>query len=119
MTKRQKLIKDCDILFSEIVKLNYKGRCGLCGGVGQDPHHIARKKGMMRWMIENGIWLCRKCHDHDREHQMNIKIEEKIGLGMFVHLYNLAFLVKQYKEWELEELKVSLKNELDKLKGDK
>ena len=118
MTNRQRLILDCDHLWSEIIKLNYKGRCGLCGAIGQDPHHIARKKGQMRWLIPNGIWLCRKCHSygHDHEHQMNIKIEEKIGLGMFVHLYNLALEVYQYKTCEIEDVKVSLKQELERIK---
>ena len=118
MTKRQRLIKDCDYLWGEIVKLNYKGRCGLCGGVGQDPHHIARKKGQMRWLIPNGFWICRKCHSygHDHEYEMSEKIISKIGLGQFEYLHDLAQITKQYRAWELEELKVSLKQELERIK---
>jgi len=112
---KQRLWDECDALWSKIVKAKYKGRCGICGGVGQDPHHIARKNGQMRWLIPNGIWLCRRCHDHDHEHEMNIRIEEKIGLDMFVLLYELSQEVRGYKKWELEELKESLKEQLELL----
>jgi hypothetical protein len=116
MTNRQRLTKDCDDLWRRIIKLKYKGRCGICGGVGKDPHHIARKNGQMRWLILNGIWLCRKCHDHDHEHQMNIKISAKIGLDLFVHLYELGQEVKGYKEWELLMVKAGLQIELKRIK---
>jgi len=117
-TSKQKLWDECDALWSKIVKARYKGRCGLCGRLGCDPHHIVRKNGMMRWHIPNGLWVCRRCHSyiHDYEYEMNIIISSLVGADMMEHLIELSRIIKQHKEWELAETKESLKEELERMK---
>ncbi|MBS3742487.1 MAG: hypothetical protein KGY74_10235 [Candidatus Cloacimonetes bacterium] len=37
--------------------------CRICGRPGHDPHHIAtRHHEFFKLIVENGIWVCRKCH---------------------------------------------------------
>jgi len=117
MNERQKEIKELDAIWHEIIKLEFKGRCGLCGKAGAHAHHIARKKGAMRWLIPNGIYLCVSCHDHDHEDIMNQKIMGIIGLPLYLNLVSHARECKQYKTYELKELKETLKGELKRRQG--
>ena len=55
--------KQLDELWSRCIKLNKN--CSKCGKTGHDPHHIfGRRKCSTRWDIENGILLCRTCHNY-------------------------------------------------------
>jgi len=53
-----------DYLWSKAVKAIWK-RCGLCGGQYSDSHHIVHRNKCwaLRWDVENGIALCRTCHN--------------------------------------------------------
>ena len=54
-----------DKAWSLAVKTRDKFRCRLCLGEGTDAHHICHRGQNygLRWDIENGITLCRTCHD--------------------------------------------------------
>ena len=54
-----------DKAWSVAVKTRDKFRCRLCLGEGTDAHHICHRGQNygLRWDIENGITLCRTCHD--------------------------------------------------------
>jgi len=57
---RQK--KDCDILWSKIVKK--KGACEVCGKkLNLNSHHIVGRKNLtLRFDLRNGCCLCAGCH---------------------------------------------------------
>jgi len=45
------------------VKENAEGMCEMCGDCGCDPHHAVKRRFLKtRWILINGVWLCRKCH---------------------------------------------------------
>ena len=54
-----------DKAWSLAVKTRDKFRCRVCLGEGTDAHHVIHRGQNygMKWDIENGITLCRKCHD--------------------------------------------------------
>jgi 5-methylcytosine-specific restriction endonuclease McrA len=54
-----------DKAWSLAVKTRDKFRCRVCLGEGTDAHHIIHRGQNygMKWDIENGVCLCRKCHD--------------------------------------------------------
>ena len=54
-----------DKAWSLAVKTRDKFRCRVCLGEGTDAHHICHRGQNygLRWDIENGITLCRTCHD--------------------------------------------------------
>ena len=53
-----------DSLWSKAVKTYYNGRCGLCKREADESHHIVHRGAnwALRWDINNGIALCKKCH---------------------------------------------------------
>ena len=63
-TERQKLIKECDELFSKIVKSKvYCERCGKTTTL-QAAHIVSRKALGIRWNFDNAFCLCWNCHFH-------------------------------------------------------
>ena len=55
--------KALDILWELSVKRRDHYRCKVCGSEGTDAHHIlSRRNSGVRWMLDNGITLCRECH---------------------------------------------------------
>ena len=54
-----------DKAWSLAVKTRDKFRCRVCLREGTDAHHIIHRGQNygMKWDIENGVCLCRKCHD--------------------------------------------------------
>jgi len=57
--------RQADILWHRLVAYQFNQRCAMCGRPGTDPHHwwFGRSALQYRWDINNGIYLCRKCHD--------------------------------------------------------
>lgn len=52
-----------NIRWSKVVLLRGNYKCAYCGGEGTDPSHIvSRRKRKTRYILENGICLCRKHH---------------------------------------------------------
>lgn len=82
-----------DGLFSKAVCAKAHGVCAKCGGRGSQAHHIIKRRfKVLRWDVNNGVWLCPACHewihntvrgltwqldyvnmDYLSEHQMNLK----------------------------------------------
>jgi len=73
-------LKARDKRWSLAVKEKYDYLCFYCGAEGTDPAHIIGKgrSKKTRYVLENGICLCRKCHiafDTDqkfRKHIINV-----------------------------------------------
>ncbi len=82
-----------DGLFSKAVRIKAHGICAKCGGQGSQAHHIIKRRfKVLRWDVNNGVWLCPACHqwvhndirgltwqvehanmDYLAEHQENLK----------------------------------------------
>jgi 5-methylcytosine-specific restriction endonuclease McrA len=61
--RRKHLIKECDRLFSLLVRKDKK--CSFCGQPATDCFHIVgRDNLMLRWDFENGKPSCRRCHNY-------------------------------------------------------
>jgi hypothetical protein len=61
---RKKLILEADKLWSSIIR-NRDGKCIYCDGtINLNAHHIFTKgrHGNLRWIVDNGVTLCAKCH---------------------------------------------------------
>jgi len=61
-TSRAKLGRECDKLWSLLVRR--KGACEACGGTNvlQGAHGFSRRYRATRWVLLNGFCLCRGCH---------------------------------------------------------
>lgn len=115
MTRSMKkyLEDECDALWRKIIKIRAGYKCQITGKTATDAHHIARKSAAVRWDLKNGIALARKEHDHDHEAEMNAKIIKVIGQITFNELQAKAREVRQYREPELADLKVTLTKALE------
>jgi hypothetical protein len=52
-----------DSLWSISVRSDWNWKCAVCGGGPCDAHHlIPRANEATRYLLENGIALCRRCH---------------------------------------------------------
>lgn len=59
-SRTREMAVECDALWRDIVLR--PGKCALCGQPGRDPHHIFGRGRTVRWLLENGVCLCRGCH---------------------------------------------------------
>ena len=102
--KRKALQKEADDLWAESVKLRDKSRCLRClKTTNLNAHHIfSRKHKATRYILENGITLCRHCHKFeahvDTELFRRWLIESK-HLSQFQYdtLFGLAYGSRQGK----------------------
>jgi len=107
-----------DKAWSQAVKSRDRYRCRLCLGEGTDAHHIIHRGQNygMKWDIENGITLCRSCHDKADTFTMRNKIldmvnREYIELNEFIYRLKPDFLRHiemdeiEFKAMRLKELK--------------
>jgi len=62
LKERRKIEKECDELWSKIVRST--GECQRCGKKTalQAAHIISRKHKLFRWDLRNGLCLCVRCH---------------------------------------------------------
>jgi hypothetical protein len=71
-----------DKLWSQLIKQRAEGRCELCHGEGRDAHHIqGRSPQVLRWNLDNGIFLCFRCHRlgvHSPASETQAKFRDKI-----------------------------------------
>lgn len=77
--------KERDKKWSRAIKERDNHTCKWCGMHGNDPAHIlGRRYLLLRWVLENGICLCRKCHSRFdtvrlfREHVIKVVIGEEL-----------------------------------------
>jgi hypothetical protein len=120
---KQKLWNDCMKLWSEIVLTRDGHKCRAqskaCWGK-IDPHHIVPKTWKATALMpDNGLSLCRKHHDHDLPDYLNNLCMGIVSLGVWCRLWDIAKGGKNWKEYELLELKITLQDKLDNIKGAK
>jgi len=119
MTKRQKLEADCRSLCRKIVmkRDGYMCRVKGCNRTATDTIHIIdRDVNITTFDLTNLYAGCRIHHDHGHPLDLQAQHREIVGWDEWIRLYELS---KEYKIWheiDLEELKVSLKQELERIK---
>lgn len=64
--KKKKAVSDSYLMakWREAVRKKYDSRCAFCGSVYNiECHHIIKVRDKLtRWLLQNGICLCHKCH---------------------------------------------------------
>lgn len=114
----KKLTKDLKHLCSLICRKMWGEKCAMCGREGTAAHHFFGWKActMLRFTIENLVWLCFGCHI-GKVHQQGLtepvrtKLIDRIGQERFDEMYSIAF---KPKEWTSDELR-RVYNELDEM----
>lgn len=108
---RKNLMKQCDDLWSQVVKLKYYGCTALNQHPivsmlpGLHPHHlITRSNKSVRWDTENGIPVTAQQHRAIHDGKIHIPIPET--------LQQKAMQVADTSLAHLKEIKASLKQEL-------
>lgn len=82
-------MKKRDQKTSKAVAKKYHYMCVWCGNHGTDHAHIiSRRFKNTRWVVENGLWMCRKCH-------MLFDLLTKVGKAFRKHIikYVVTFWV--------------------------
>lgn len=65
LTERKRLTHKLDKIWRAIIKDRVGGICEVCGSKGRDAHHIegrGRGANSLRWNLDNGVFLCFRCH---------------------------------------------------------
>ena len=87
-TSKRKIEKECDELWSKIIRST--GECQRCGkktGL-QAAHIISRKHKLFRWDLRNGLCLCVRCHLY-WQHREAIEFAEWLKAN-YPEKYNFA-----------------------------
>jgi hypothetical protein len=118
--KRSKIIKDCDKLWSKVVRQRDGNECVIegCHADSCHAHHIfSRKNISVRFDISNGISLCFKHHfyfAHTEYEKFRDFVIEWMGTIEFAKLKEKANLIQSWKTDELMEIRSQLKRMVDK-----
>ncbi len=120
---RKKLIKECDALVAQIVKIRHP-YCVICKfrGESKSPameagHLVSRRYYSLRWDLDNVFTQCQyhnSLHRFDT-HPFDEWYVDTFGLGKWHDLYDKKQQTKSWKVWELTELKDDLQAQLGDL----
>ena len=97
MSKRKKIITKLDTRWSKAVIGRDNGICQKCGSLGDNPHHVFLRRYMgSRFLKENGITLCTKCHRwaHDYQSDFMDWWIGKVGIKMWEYVRMKAMELK-------------------------
>jgi hypothetical protein len=77
---RAQLIRECDRIWHLLVAHGMLHRCIVCGKPGTDPHHWRYIRSILqyRWSLENGVYMCRLCHNGVEQRIVLAKLYEII-----------------------------------------
>ena len=114
----KRLFDACDNLWSQLVKARDR-KCVRCGnGYNLDPAHIfGRVRKSVRWLLEDGLTLCRECHDwgHHNEKAFRIFVEEYLGIERYTALKDKARAMVDISVDFLEKTKSELQAQKEKI----
>lgn len=118
--KIKKLTKECKSLCSQICKIQWNGRCAMCGKEGNAAHHFFGWGACsnVRFDTDNLILLEYGCHI-GRVHQQGLTepareaIIRRIGQERFDILREKAFISRKYTLEDLKDIKIRLQKELE------
>ena len=127
LTPRQRLEKKLDVIWSKLIRHVWK--CEYCWATEKklNAHHIrGRRKKSTRRDLDNWVALCIYHHIYSEDfsaHQAPTEFTEWIKKDRWLEWYEKlraqAHTVKQWKEWELEELYESYREQLKVLEANK
>jgi hypothetical protein len=62
---RREIVMASDRIWHLLIAHSFNHRCLTCGQPGTDPHHwcYIRSVHQYRWALENGVYMCRLCHN--------------------------------------------------------
>lgn len=110
-TSLSRLTKECDALFSRIVR--QEGRCASRrlarhGGVLQCAHGISRAYKATRWDLRNAWCLCQACHMYFTHHPLewDLWLHETWGEELYAEMRALALT---HRKPDVRELVVELR----------
>lgn len=113
---KKRLEKDCDNLWSKIIKHKAGWKCEKCGrdGLGLNSHHIfSRRFKNTRWDLDNGICLCVACHF--MAHQRSIEFAEWIIKSKKNQYEKIKFhSTIRHRKVDMKSLKLYLENVIKK-----
>lgn len=115
----KKIKKECDDLWSKVVRAR-AGKCELCGGGNKlDAHHVHGRGLAVRWDLANGIGLCYQCHRNGCHSPAAYKqkdtyeaIRDLRGFHVMDELEDAARGLRKWNLSELEKLKEHLQTKL-------
>ena len=126
---RGRLMKDCDKLFFEILKIERGSKCEVCGRPNPTPAHTLSKGVHPRLRYEKAnvhlfCWLpCHYYWHHDREDNRAKKVEtyiiKKLGANWHERLKILDKTMPRLTTDYLKLLKLAFTMELERLKKGK
>ena len=113
--ERKRLVDELDGLASQLCRLNWNMRCGMCGKEGTQSHHYWTKRahGAIRFDCRGHIWLCYSCHifkvhgKGDTETARDAIIN-RVGQESFDALKRESQTVRKYTMDDLRNIKESL-----------
>jgi len=114
-----------DLLWSELVKLEAKGKCEYCGVTSPlNSHHIfSRSNRSVRWDEGNGVCLCVSHHTfnskfsaHKTPTEFTYWLEREYGKEYLEDLRYKANLTKKWTKQEKEDLVIELQEKIKKYK---
>ena len=115
MKRSDPLWRKCDALCSQVVSLRDGGKCRSCGQPGQESHHIwPRTYAGTMFLVENRLFVCRKCHNRPDLSEICIII---IGQDEFDRLHLIAETVTHLYESDLIVIRDQLERKLKTYKG--
>jgi Bacteriophage Lambda NinG protein len=122
-TKRARLEKKIDDIFSLYIRARDNYRCICCGAnehiqVIQCGHLITRSRRVVRWDEKNADAQCRPCnliHEYNPEIYTKLWIE-KYGLKAYNELVEKSWKSIKYSLQELEDILLYYKKKLTKVK---
>jgi len=120
-TPRQKLIKDCDTLFSKIIRKR-DPVCVYCGKrPSQDAAHIfSRRKMGTRWCFDNAFGMCKGCHKFQAHLYPLDFLEfarETLGEDTFTKVRVLSVMTKTVPTTALSMIKLGLQKYWEEING--
>lgn len=107
-----------DVLWSQYVRLTPE--CERCGKKGDlEAHHIMpRIHKTTRWLYENSLALCTRCHHwaHYHPEEFRAWLGQNYGVELYERLQQLAKEVVKFSREELEQKIVTMRKDYLSLK---
>ena len=120
VSKKQKLIKDCDALWSQCIIARDKTCRYYNIDTRLSAHHIRSRTHLAtRWDLENGICLSWKIHFLQKANPEKFQdmVLEIIGDEKYQTLKRKSLCVVDYTIADLEDLKQNLQKRLERIKA--
>jgi len=128
VSSKQAIIKYCDKLLFEILKIKRGDKCEVCGRPNPAPHHVFFKGEYprLRFREDNIILMCwspchfslhHQTHDHPHYKRSYAKIKELLGCNFYDKLKIANKCAPMMSIFQLQLVRMALKQELKELEG--